>query len=143
MSRAYMKSHHLLPPLITILVQMMTMILRPCITIQVCTVVATIVMFMNSIHPLPLLVTVGFQVPTVHMVKAIMMFVTVGVQGMTMECMVTQGGTGHHPVTVQWILENLQVEMYVTIHPLQVAALQVLTIMMYGTIYMSILSTVE
>ena len=71
--------------------------------------VKAIVMFMNSINHLPLLITVGTQVPTVHMVKAIMMFVTVGVQGMTMECMVIQGDTGHHPVTVQWILENLQV----------------------------------
>ena len=68
--------------------------------------------------PLPLLITVGVQVPTVHMVKAIVMLVTVGVQGMTMECMVIQGDTGHHPMTVQWILENLQVDMYMTIHPL-------------------------
>ena len=138
----YVNSLHSLPLLITVGAQVPTVHM-----------VKAIVMFMSSIHPLPLLITVGVQVPTVHMVKAIVMYmnsihplpllITVGVQGMTMECMVIQGGTGHHPMTVQWILENLQVKMYMTIHPLQVAALQELTIVMYGTIHMSILSTVE
>ena len=51
-------------------------------------------------------------------IHSLPLLITVGVQGMTMECIVIQGGTGHHSVTVQWILENLQAEMYVTIHPL-------------------------
>ena len=205
MSRAYVKSH--LPPLITILVQVMIRILRPCITIQGCTVVATIVMYVKSPHHLQTLITIGVQVPTVqlkwaeNLVPTIMMFVnnihplpllitegssgTISPYGESYRDVCEQysppptshhsrssgaisphgesyhdvhdsrssgddhgmygysrRGTGHHTVTVQWILENLQVEIYVTIHHLQVAALQVLTIVMYGTINVSILSTV-